>query len=178
MYNQKGFTLVELLIVIAIVAILVAVAIPNFTETMSRNRMVAHTNELLSAVQYARAEALRRGGRVILAPTEDTNDWADGIVVFFDRNGDGDLDIDSDPDVNEELRYWGALDDRSTLTAVAGSTAIAFDSSGFASANGTGTAPTGTEEALKLVDDRGEENGRCVNLLISGSSFTNDATNC
>ncbi|BFM08993.1 GspH/FimT family pseudopilin [Halioxenophilus aromaticivorans] len=171
MVNQKGFTLVELLIVIAIVAILAVVAVPNFNETMQRNRMVANANEILSAIQYARAEALRQGGRVFLAPVDGTN-WPNGLVVYLDADDDDMLDT------GEEIRVWQALASGSALSAVAGATAIEFDSRGFAAANGTGTPPSDTEEAFKLCDNRDDETGRYINLLISGSAWIGDADDC
>lgn len=171
MYNQKGFTLVELLIVIAIVAILAAVAVPNFRETSARNRMVANTNEFLSSIQYARSEALRRGGRIVLSPSSGS-DWTNGLVVFFDQDDDGAYDS------GEELRFWDSMATGTTLVAAAGSTAISFDSRGFAEKNGSGTSPTDAEEGFKLCDNRDGETGRNIFILISGSAWAENATDC
>ncbi len=171
MVNQKGFTLVELLIVIAIVAILAVVAVPNFRETMQRNRMVANTNEFISAIQLARAEAIRRGGQIILAPDDGTN-WPSGLVVYFDADGDNTLDA------GEEIRVWQQMASGSQITAFASSTELSFDGRGFVSANGTGTKPTDLEESFRLCDSRSDETGRNINLLISGSTWIADATDC
>ena len=171
MVNEKGFTLVELLIVIAIVAILAVVAVPNFRETMQRNRMVANTNEFISAIQFARAEAIRRGGQINLTPANGS-DWPSGLVVYFDADDDDTLDS------GEELRVWQKLPTGSELTATAKSTTIAFDGRGFATANGTSTKPTDLEEAFKLCDSRSNETGRYINLLVCGSTWTADASDC
>ncbi len=57
----RGFTLIELMISIAIVAILLAVAVPSFTEVILQNRMTSYVNEMLASVNYARTEAIKRG---------------------------------------------------------------------------------------------------------------------
>jgi type IV fimbrial biogenesis protein FimT len=95
----RGFTLVEMLVVITIGAILVALAIPSMQAMIARNRMSDAFNTLTSHVEYARMEAARRGAMVTIcrsadadavnptcssAPTatHDGNDWAAGWIVF------------------------------------------------------------------------------------------------
>jgi type IV fimbrial biogenesis protein FimT len=59
-YNT-GFTLLELMITIAIAGILVGVAIPSFTSIITSNRLTAYANELVTALNLARNEAVKRG---------------------------------------------------------------------------------------------------------------------
>lgn len=97
--QARGFTLVEVLVVITISAILVAAAIPSFQWLIARNRVADATNLLISTLQYARIEASRRGQTVVVCRVQDANvmppvcssvvvgdfdgnDWAVGWVMF------------------------------------------------------------------------------------------------
>jgi type IV fimbrial biogenesis protein FimT len=84
-----GFTLVELMTTVSIAAILLGVAIPNFTSIITNNRMTAHTNELVTALNLARSEAIKRGQQVVVRKS-GTN-WEDGWQVFVDIDRDSPL---------------------------------------------------------------------------------------
>jgi prepilin-type N-terminal cleavage/methylation domain-containing protein len=96
---SRGFTLIEMLVVITISAILVASAIPSFQWLIARNRIADATNLLVATLQYARLEASRRGQTVVVCRVQDANatppvcssvavgdidgnDWAAGWVMF------------------------------------------------------------------------------------------------
>ncbi len=99
----RGFTLVELTVVLTIAGILLAIGVPAMHGLVQTQRVSAAANDLLSAMNLARSEAIRRAGRVDMVPTDGAN-WSSGWVVFVDQ--DGDLAIDADEVV---IHVRGAL---------------------------------------------------------------------
>lgn len=85
-----GFTLVELMVTIAVLAILLAIGIPAFAPLIASNRLTSATNELVAALQTARTEAIRRNVRVTVCPAAPTatacsGAWRDGWMAFVDQ---------------------------------------------------------------------------------------------
>lgn len=62
--RNAGFTLIELIVTMAILAIVTMAVIPGFGNLMDNNRRVADTNLLASSIKFARAEAIKRGDNV------------------------------------------------------------------------------------------------------------------
>lgn len=79
MNTQNGFTLIELMTAIAVMLILLAVAVPDFSQVIQGGRMTSTTNGLVSTLNLARSEAIKRGGTVTVSATDD--DWNDGWTV-------------------------------------------------------------------------------------------------
>ncbi|WP_373002152.1 GspH/FimT family pseudopilin [Marinobacter sp.] len=80
--NNKGFTLVELMIVIALIAVIAGFAIPQFGRIIDNNRVVSTTNSIVGLLNYSRSEAVRRGVRVTVSSASDT------LVTTLASNGD------------------------------------------------------------------------------------------
>jgi type IV fimbrial biogenesis protein FimT len=81
-----GFTLVELLVVLAIAAILLAMAVPGFRALIQNLQLTTAVNDLFSAINLARSEAIKRGGRVNLTTVKPDSNWENGWVVYVDNN--------------------------------------------------------------------------------------------
>ena len=101
-YSQrhlKGFTLLEVMVVVSILAVLAALAAPSFTPMIERWRVRQAVEATTSMLYYARSEGVKRGGNVVIRKqatgtdgctlaTTDA-DWGCGWVVFVDTNGNG-----------------------------------------------------------------------------------------
>lgn len=106
--KERGFTLLELMTALTVLAVLLAVGVPSFSDIARNNRSAANSNELVSAFAIARSEAIRRGARVTVCPSEDgeqcTNSWGAGWIVFSDDAAND----NASPAVKEVLRIWSA----------------------------------------------------------------------
>lgn len=95
---MRGFTLLELLITMAMIAIVASLAAPSFDSSISRNNVQSMRDSLFNAMQYARSEALKRKMPVGVCASADqstcANDtnWHLGWIVFVDQNGNGTQD--------------------------------------------------------------------------------------
>jgi type IV fimbrial biogenesis protein FimT len=117
MNRRGGFTLIELIVTLAIAAIVLTVGIPSFRELLRENRLATQANEFLAALALTRSEALKRGVRVTLCKSADgasctaNGGYEQGWVVFVDPNNNATVDTGE-----VILRVYGALPGGFTLT--------------------------------------------------------------
>ncbi len=122
----RGFTLIELMVTIAVVAILALVAYPSFSDMRRNSQLSASVNSLLAAVNTTRAEALRTQGSTRMAPLGAN--WASGWRIYTDTNGNNTYDAGTDSLIAEHA----ALPDSVTLvTASTTLSAIRFTGDGY-----------------------------------------------
>ena len=98
-HAMGGFTAIELLVTVGIVGVLAALAAPNFSVLIERWRVRQAAEQLQSTLHYARSEAIKRGGRVVIQKIpNNTNgctsatgnrDWDCGWIVCHDINNSG-----------------------------------------------------------------------------------------
>lgn len=95
MRRQSGFSLIELLVTLAVASILLAMASPSLASFFRVNRIAGASNDVVLTLQLARAEAARRGRVVTACRSTDGatcasgTDWGDGWIVFQDANASG-----------------------------------------------------------------------------------------
>jgi type IV fimbrial biogenesis protein FimT len=94
--HSKGLTLIELLIALAIAAILATIALPSFNDLLRRKEINGEANALFSMLYLARSEAIKRSSVVTICKSSDSEScggtWSDGWLMFADQNKDGTLD--------------------------------------------------------------------------------------
>lgn len=98
MKKSLGYTLIELMSMLAVVSILVSVGLPMMNVFFDSNRMISNTNDLVAGLNIARSEAIKQQIRVTLcqsantATCSGTGQWEDGWIVFQDPNGNATVD--------------------------------------------------------------------------------------
>jgi type IV fimbrial biogenesis protein FimT len=78
--RSRGFTLVEMMVTIAILAILLGIALPDFRQMLASERVRSANSDMFAALIMARSEAIKRNSSVTLVPTSTTT-WAGGWTV-------------------------------------------------------------------------------------------------
>lgn len=168
--RQNGFTLLELMITVAIAAILLAVAIPSFQSVMSSNRITSQTNNFLADLAVARSEALKRGTGVSICASSNgtscsgtaTTDWSTGWIVFTDSGTVGSVDgSDTVLRVGDTLRGGVAL----TSTSGSAQGYIRYSPSGSVTTTNSFTlcksGMTGRTIAISLTGRASAQNLAC-----------------
>ncbi|MBX2838168.1 MAG: GspH/FimT family pseudopilin [Gammaproteobacteria bacterium] len=168
--GAAGFTLLELVIVLAIAAVLSSVAMPSFQEAMMNAKRNSEVSSLVGSLQRARSEAIKRSGRVaVCARDTDTScgeDWSNGWLVFTDDGATiGDIDAgETILQVKQEAPENAVITTLAkTGTGMSSPVAwpfVRFSSRGAANWRGSGT--------FLYCDPREEEGARAVNITLSG----------
>lgn len=167
MKRAHGFSLIELMVVMAILVVLLGIGVPAFEKTVKDNRLVTELYALRATLATARSEALSRRMPVFVCHSTDgtncaagTDSWAEGYLAFADA------DADNTPDPNEIFitRQVDATDDMTIRFLDTGGTAQA--TTRF-SARGDSLNFNGT---FILCDDRGATEARALNLVPGGDA--------
>lgn len=127
MKNDAGFTLMELVITMALAAILITIGVPSFNEAINNSRLTANTNAFVAALNLARSEAIKRSIRVTVCKSSnglccDTSGtgYEQGWIVFADPDGDAlrsPATCNGGPNAPEPvIRAFARLSDGLTLT--------------------------------------------------------------
>lgn len=128
----RGFTLIELMVSIALVAILMMVAVPSLTTFQRNAELTSFSNTILASINAARGEAMKRGRHAMVVPANGTS-WSSGWVVFVDVDRSQAYEAANDISILTREAPPSYL----TLTPSSGSTAadstpyIMFDASGY-----------------------------------------------
>ncbi|MCB1955571.1 MAG: GspH/FimT family pseudopilin [Rhodocyclaceae bacterium] len=189
--RQVGFTLIELMVTLAVFAVVAALTVPGMNGFIVSSRLTGQANELLAGLNLARAEAISRNQRVILCPVAAANgvpdtsgcvnpgtgNWA-GWMVFVDVNRNGAFDA------GEVIARAGVVGGGSTTVKASASLSgvsniVDFRPDGVARAHGTVNVQ---QVALGLCDTSrvAGENARLVTVMLGSrmSVARQSASNC
>ena len=197
--EKRGFTLIELLITLTVAGILLTVAAPSMWNFLAGNRLTSQVNDLVSDMSFARSEAIKRNGTVVICkstnPTAATptcdqtaaDPWQTGRLIFFDNEDSAagialnNKYLAADGDVL--LRVSEPLDGNATLKPNSSSVSpnlsnyLAFTKYGLTTL-ATPTAADGPHR-FKICDSRGkvrgillETTGRTALVPDGATSFT------
>ncbi|MDO4769232.1 MAG: GspH/FimT family pseudopilin [Brachymonas sp.] len=141
--KSKGFTLIELMVVLVIVAILAMIAIPNFRDFLRNSALVSSANQLVASIESSKGEALKRNKRVLIVPLGAG--WGSGWRAFIDEDNDaafgaGDMELHTSAALPDYLSVSAS----SNSTASASSPYLMFDGSGFPRDASTGAFAANT----------------------------------
>jgi type IV fimbrial biogenesis protein FimT len=158
-----GFTLIEMLITIAIAAILMGIAIPSFRYITNANRIASELNGLLGDLQLARSEAIKEGRTITVCQSNDgascsnSTSWEGGWIVFSDPTNVGVYDA-GEVYIRKQKRFSGS----DTFVASNNVSVITFNREGYAVGMANGT--------LLALHDSGNNSAwtRCLSINLSG----------
>lgn len=129
MYSEAGFTLIELMITLVIMAVVLAFAVPNMEGLGRDTRMTSATNSIVTVLNQARSEAVKRADTVSICPSGDqanctnNDDWTVGWISWHDADADGAVDG------TEELLRVGDGEDNMSI-GTGGVTTITYTAEG------------------------------------------------
>ena len=174
MKKQGGFSFLELMVALAVIAIMSAFAAPSLRSFIQNSNAVAQTNQLITALNYSRSEAVKRRMPVVMCAFNtaqsscatssvpwDMNGW----MVFADRDSDAAYDADDGDGVLEDgedvlLKQWTEIKSKNDIDITAGVFRLTYLQSGALADLST--------IGLKVSTDDSTDLDRCVRVLNTG----------
>jgi len=169
MKKLSGFTLVELMVVVAIAGLAMAFAIPAMGNFIKNERLVTQINTLVGHLAYARSEAVTRRQQVVLCASGNMTscsgaDWAAGWILFIDADNSSTFTAGE-----QILRAKATLEGSGTTLISSTGAMIIYDNRGF-SPNSNGV--------FSLCDDRGATHVKSISITNTGRVRRGGSASC
>jgi len=169
---NKGFTLLELMIVLAIVALLAIITVPSFNDSIKRATLDAVRNTLSESLNLARNEALTRKVQTVVCARDigqgcnSNGDWSQGWVVFADIDADGSFSTRSDQLIHVQDRY------QNIRISISGPLQVVYTA--------TGTLQTRVRRSIEICPAENDRNfmGRRMTIASTGGVSHQSDTEC
>lgn len=169
----RGYTLLEMLVTISIIAIVAGMAVPSYRNLIDNSSLSSTANRFLGALRYARSEAVKRKGVVKICATDASGqctgaagNWVNGWLIYIDTNGSNLYELPGDPDnlnvdVDDILLKQLVLNEES-ITIKADN--IEYDSLVSFQSKGQVNSPV----KFAFCDERGQEYSLGLTIGMSG----------
>lgn len=176
--SAKGFTLLELIITVAIAGILLGVGVPGFGSLIKESRISSQYNSLVGSLYQARSEAIKGASDVTVCPKSSpgsnlcggSNDWENGWIVFLDRtNATNEVNASISPG-DEIISVKPKIKGNNTISAIGSTTNTVANVQNVSYVrylqNGASSLSTGS---IIICDDtRGAADSRALNIVQTG----------
>jgi len=136
----RGFTIIEVMVTLAVLVILIGLAVPGFREIFLAQGVKTASSDVFSGLVLARSEAVARNTTVTLSPSG--GNWSDGWTIFDSR---GDV-------VRRQ--------DRLRQVVISGPSSVTY--------NGAGRLTTGTTSIILMANGGRVTHARCISIELSG----------
>jgi type IV fimbrial biogenesis protein FimT len=175
--KNSGFTLIEMLVAVAVLIVALAVGVPRFSTLIKNNGLTASSNEFVNTLGLARSEAIKRLKTVTVCKSDAANlnqcaassaaypagDWSKGWIAFVDENGNGTVNTG-----DRIVAAHGQLPSKQRLIASGNADSLQYLSSGKIAATRT----------LKLCDDRTGNLGNSITISATGRARLTTKVSC
>jgi type IV fimbrial biogenesis protein FimT len=173
-----GFTLIEVMVSIAVLGVLISVAAPSILKMIQDNRIRSQASDLMASLAIARSEAAKQGVRVTVCTSTNytscsgagASAWNSGYILFTDVNANG--TVDSGDTI---LRVGDPLSGGNTLVSSGFTAPAAADTIQFRPSGTTNLPAAGG--SFKLCDSRSGNFGRSIAISVTGRT-TSSPTTC
>ena len=169
---QLGFSMIELLVVVVIMSIILATAIPELRGVSNTINFDAIQRQAISSLFFARAEAIKQGGNITVCPSSDgatclasISNWNNGWIIFQDIDGNGSFD--------------GPVDQLVKVISLAGIANLTWEGSRNITFRGDGAVFDGSQGNLRICElSGGTQTIRGVAVNLNGRVIENNSVTC